>query len=199
MKIGIFGGTFDPPHIGHQILAAEALEQLCLDCVYWVLTPYPPHKQSGLVTSVSHRLKMVELAIDDNPNFILSNVDIERDPPHYALDTILILKAILPGDELFYLMGLDSLNDLPAWHHPIDFIAVCDHIGVMVREGQELNLAQLEIRIPGISKKVLFLKTPLIGISASDIRARAISGRQFRYLVPNSVYQYIQKNHLYVI
>src|SRR4030067_1711172 len=99
MKIGIFGGTFDPPHISHQILAAEALEQLSLNCVYWVVTPYPPHKQSDIVTSLSHRLKMVELAIEDNSRFILSKVDIERDPPHYALDTVLILKAISPGDE----------------------------------------------------------------------------------------------------
>jgi nicotinate-nucleotide adenylyltransferase len=197
MRIGIFGGTFDPPHIGHQILAAEALEQLKLDQIFWVLTPYPPHKIQQKITTLTHRLRMVELAIEGNHKFILSRVDIDRQPPHYAVDTMSILRKQAPDDEFYYLMGMDSLYDLPAWHCPTDFVDLCNGIVVMVRQGEILETSKLDNEITGLDSKLHYLKTPIIEISASDIRTRIGDGKQYRYFVPEKVYQYIVNNHLY--
>jgi nicotinate-nucleotide adenylyltransferase len=198
MRIGIFGGTFDPPHIGHQILAAEALEQLELDKVFWLPTPFPPHKKLEKITPLIHRLRMVELVVDGDPEFVLSKVDIERKPPHYAVDTMALLHNQAPDDDYFYLMGLDSLNDLLTWHRPTDFVDLCKGIGVMYRQGEVLETAKLEKEITGIGAKVYYLKTPIIEISASDIRFRAESGKQFRYFVPEKIYRYIVENQLYL-
>jgi nicotinate-nucleotide adenylyltransferase len=197
MRIGIFGGTFDPPHIGHQILAAEALEQLKLDQIFWVLTPFPPHKIQQKITTLTHRLRMVELAIESNLKFILSRVDIDRQPPHYAVDTMSILRKQAPDDEFYYLMGMDSLYDLPAWHCPTDFVDLCNGIVVMVRQGEILETSKLDSEITGLDSKLHYLKTPIIEISASDIRTRIGDGKQYRYFVPEKVYQYIVNNHLY--
>jgi nicotinate-nucleotide adenylyltransferase len=198
MRIGILGGTFDPPHIGHQILAAEAMEQLKLDQVFWLPTPFPPHKKLNKITPVKHRLKMVELTIDGDPGFILSRVDIDRKPPHYAVDTLVLLHNQSPDDEFYYLMGLDSLNDLHTWHRPDDFINQCQGIGVMLRQGDMIETSKLENQILGIKTKIYYLMTPIIEISASDIRLRVGSRKQFRYFVPEKVYRYIIKNQLYL-
>lgn len=197
MKIGVFGGTFDPPHIGHLILAADAKAQLDLDKILWVLTTFPPHKKEIKITPIESRKQMVELAIKGNHGFALSTVDINREPPHYAVDTVLILKSQAPRDEFYYLMGLDSLNDLPSWHKPSEFVNICDGIVVMMRKGEELRIASLSTILPGLEDKLYLLKTPLIDISASDIRIRIQDGAQFRYFVPEAVYKYILQNNLY--
>lgn len=198
MKIGILGGTFNPPHIGHQILAAEALNQIGLDHVLWVLTSYPPHKNQRNITPVEFRLRMVEMTIDDNPKFILSRVDIDREPPYYAGDTVKILKNQSPKNEFYYLMGLDSLNDLPVWHNPADFIAACDGLIVMMRKRVGLNTKKLEKEIPGLKEKLYFLKTPIIDISSSNIRERVNKNEPYRYFVPDKVYRYIERNRLFI-
>ena len=198
MRIGVFGGTFDPPHIGHQILAAEALEQLELNQMLWLPTPFPPHKKLNKITPLIHRLRMVELVVDGDPKFILSRVDIDRKPPHYAVDTMALLHNQAPDDEFYYLMGLDSLNDLLTWHRPADFIGLCQGIGVMLRQGEVIETSKLENDISAIGPKLHILKTPIIEISASDIRLRAGSGKQFRYFVPEKVYRYIVENQLYL-
>ena len=122
MKIGIFGGTFDPPHMGHLILAEEACWQLQLDHVLWVLTPFPPHKKDRIISPVQDRLSMVQFAITENDRFKLSRVDIDRQPPHYAVDTVSILQQSSVNDEFYYLMGADSLIDLPTWHITIKLL-----------------------------------------------------------------------------
>ncbi len=198
MRIGIFGGTFDPPHLGHLILASEAKEQLSLEKVLWLLTPFPPHKKQVKISSLTHRQKMVELAIQSSPEFVLSRVDIDRPPPHFALDTLIILHRQSPADDYYYLMGLDSLNELPTWHAPAQFVDMCSQIIVMLRKGEQADLSQLELSIPGLSSKVIFLNTPTIDISGTDIRQRAHQGRSFRYFVPEGVYRYILKHKLYV-
>jgi nicotinate-nucleotide adenylyltransferase len=197
MKIGIFGGTFDPPHIGHLILAAEALEQLNLDHVLWVLTTFPPHKKQLKITPLVNRVRMVELAIEDNPRFIISRVEIDREPPHYAVDTVMLLKAQAPQDEFYYLMGMDSFNELPMWHHPADFVKICDGIVVMLRHGETLNTSTVDAKVPVVGEKTQFLSAPIIEISSSDIRYRIKKGIQYRYLVPDKIYLYIQDNRLY--
>ena len=195
--IGIFGGTFDPPHLGHLILAAEACTQLGLERLLWVLTPDPPHKQGQSIAPIEHRLKMVQLAIAGNPQFELSTVDLIRPGPHYALDTVQILAGQNPGKKLVYLMGGDSLRDLPAWHRPADFVSASDLIGVMRRPGDTVDLAELEKILPGLASKVRFVKAPLLDIAAHEIRRRVAEGKPFRYFLSGQVYTYIIKHNLY--
>ena len=150
-SIGIFGGTFDPPHLGHLILAAEARAQLGLDKLLWVLTPDPPHKQGQSIARIENRLEMVKLAIVDDPQFELSTVELTRPGPHYAVDTVQILARQNPGAKLVYLMGGDSLRDLPTWHRPAEFVSACQMIGVMRRPGDAVELPSLEKSLPGLT------------------------------------------------
>lgn len=195
--IGIFGGTFDPPHLGHLILAAEAHAQLGLDRLLWVLTPDPPHKQGLSIAPLKHRLAMVKLAIDADYQFELSTVDMDRPGPQFVVDTVKILADQNPGTNLIYLMGGDSLRDLPLWHRPADFIAACHAIGVMRRPGDVIDLPGLESKFHGLTAKVRFVKAPLLDIAAHEIRARVAGGRPFRYFLPPGVYHYIIKHNLY--
>jgi nicotinate-nucleotide adenylyltransferase len=195
--LGIFGGTFDPPHIGHQILAAEAVDQLALDKVLWVLTPDPPHKQGRVITPSTIRLRMVRAAINDSPHFDLCRVEIDRPAPHYAVDTVRLLKKEHPEAALIYLMGGDSLHDLPNWYAYREFVDHCQALGVMRRPGDEIDLDWLETQIPGIKIKVRFINTPLLEIAASKIRRRIRSGGAFRYYLPPDVYRIIEEQNLY--
>jgi len=195
--LGIFGGTFDPPHLGHLILAAEAHAQLGLERLLWVLTPDPPHKQDRSITPLEHRLAMVNLALEHAPEFELSRVDMDRPGPHYAVDTVKIIANQDPGANLVYLMGGDSLRDLPLWHRPAKFVAACQLIGVMRRPGVGIDLRGLENKFPGLNAKVRFVEAPLLDIAAHEIRARIAGGRPFRYFLPSGVYDYILRHNLY--
>lgn len=197
MRIGIFGGTFDPPHIVHLILAEEALDQLGLDRVLWLVTADPPHKQDQSISPVSDRLAMVRTALQGNPKFEISRVEIDRPGPHYALDTVNLLQQTYSDADLIYLIGADSLRDLPAWHEPQALIEAVAGFGVMRRPGAEFDLAELEREFPGITEKTAFIEAPLMEISARDIRERVAESRPFRYFVPNDVYYYIKRNRLY--
>jgi nicotinate-nucleotide adenylyltransferase len=197
-SIGIFGGTFDPPHVGHLILAAEAHHQLGLDRLLWLLTPDPPHKQGHPITAIEHRLAMLKLAISDDSQFDLSTVDLDRPGPHYALDTIRILAGQYPQADLVYIMGGDSLHDLPTWHRPADLVAALASIGVMRRPGDSIDLAALEKAIPGLTARVRFVEAPLLDIAGHEIRARVSDGRPFRYYVTAPVFDYIQEHSLYL-
>ncbi len=196
-SIGIFGGTFDPPHIGHLILAAEAQAEFKLDRFLWVLTSNPPHKKDQVITSLPHRLAMVKLALAGNPHFELSTVDLDRPGPYFAVDTVRIMANENPGASLMYLMGGDSLRDLPAWHQPAEFVAACNSIGVLRRPGGMVDLDALEQQIPGLREQVHFMDAPLLDIAAHDIRERVAEDRPFRYYVPEKVYEYILENGLY--
>jgi nicotinate-nucleotide adenylyltransferase len=195
--IGLFGGTFDPPHIGHLIISAEADAQLILDRFYWVLTPDPPHKQGQPVTSLNHRLAMVKLAVAKNPRFELSNVEIDRPGPHYALDTVKIFADRFPNSDLVYIMGGDSLHELPTWHSPVDFVSAVKTLAVVRRPGDAIDLDSLDKIIPGLSDKVKYIKAPLLDIAAHEIRQRIATNRPFRYYLPPAVYEYILENALY--
>src|SRR5512135_1764894 len=150
-RVGVFGGTFDPPHLGHLILASEARAQLHLDRLLWVLTSVPPHKLGQPITPLDDRLVMLRRALKDDPAFEISRVDIDRPGPHYSTDTMRLLREGNPGAALVFLIGEDSLRDLTTWHEPARLVAECDEIGVMGRPGVETNLTGLEAKIPGIS------------------------------------------------
>ncbi|GAB4532605.1 MAG: nicotinate-nucleotide adenylyltransferase [Anaerolineales bacterium] len=196
-RLGIFGGTFDPPHIGHLILAAEAQYQLRLDGVLWVLTAVPPHKRGQEITPLEKRLAMLQAAIADEAHFTLSRVDIDRPPPHYAVDTVRLLRRAYPEAALIYLMGGDSLRDLPAWHTPQDFVAACDSLGVVRRPGETVSLAGVERVLPGSARKIQFVDAPLLEIASRDIRARISAGRPARYFLPPAVWALIKHWGLY--
>ena len=198
MRVGIFGGTFDPPHIGHLILASEAVEQLQLDRLLWVLTPDPPHKQEKIISPSNIRLGLLQAAIADNPRFALSRVELDRPGPHYALDTVALLREQFLGGELVYLIGGDSLRDLPTWHEPQALVRAVDGFGVMPRPDAEYDLPTLEATLPGIAKKTFFLDVPLIEISSTDIRARLARGRSARYFLPAPVYAQIVAQGYYL-
>ncbi len=195
--MGIFGGTFDPPHVGHLILAMEAFDQLHLDKVLWVLTPNPPHKVGKEITSPAIRFEMVEASIGDDPAFQLSRVDIDRPGPHYMRDTVDLLRLEFPAASLIFLMGGDSLRDLPTWHKPVDFVRSCDHLGVMHRVGEKIELDLLEKRIPGISHKVEFIEAPILEISSQKVRQLVSLGKPYRYYLLPSVFEIIQSKGLY--
>ncbi len=196
MLIGIFGGTFDPPHLGHLALCREAVSDLEVERLLWLLTPNPPHKTHRLVTPLPHRLRMVELALQGTP-YELSRVDIDRPAPHYAVDTVRILRQQNPGAELLYLMGSDSLNDLPTWHQAQDLVNSLDTIGVMHREGELPDLQALELRLPGLTARVRFVQAPRVDISASQVRSLIRRGKPCEHLLPPKVAQYIRENKLY--
>jgi nicotinate-nucleotide adenylyltransferase len=197
LKTGVFGGTFDPPHVGHLILAEEALAQLGLSRVLWVLTPDPPHKQDRRITPLADRYAMLMAAVADNPSFEISRVDIDRPSPYYALDTVQLLAKEYPKDEIVYLMGSDSLRDLPTWHRPDNFVEACHAIGVMRRVGVHLDLDSLEAVIPGVQAKVHWIDVPMIEIASSSIRMRIPRGEPYRYYLPPAVFEYIHQHSLY--
>ncbi len=195
--LGILGGTFDPPHCGHLALARAAREQLGLERVLWVLTPAPPHKQHQGITPLEHRLAMVQLAIRDEPAFVLSRVDIDRPAPHYAVDTLRLLARQFPEAALVYVMGGDSLHDLPCWQRAAEFIALCQRLAVLPRPGAPVDLVALEQTLPGIRAKLCFLDTPPMAISSSGVRQRLARRESVKGFVPGPVFRYIMRHRLY--
>jgi len=196
-RIGVFGGSFDPPHLGHLILAEEALHQMHLDQLLWVLTPQPPHKIEVEITSLPIRQAMLKLATAENPRFELSRLEIDRPGPHYTLDTLRLLKEQQPDTDLILLLGGDSLHDLPDWHDPAGVIAICKQLGIMRRPGDQVDLTSLESILPGISRKIAFIDAPLLEIASRDIRQRIKNREPFRYYLPASVYAFILDKELY--
>jgi nicotinate-nucleotide adenylyltransferase len=197
MRIGIFGGTFDPPHLAHLILAAESHYQFQLDRLLWVLTPDPPHKPDQIIAPLETRLEMVQACIADAPEFEISTVDIDRPPPHYAVDTVQLLQQAHPNDEIIYLMGSDSLLNLHTWHRPMDFIRACHEIGVTHRTDEDIDLEALETRLPGLVDKVQFVISMVLGISSSEIRWRVSEDAPVKYYLHPKVYEIITKRSLY--
>jgi nicotinate-nucleotide adenylyltransferase len=197
VRVGIFGGTFDPLHIAHLILADEASYTLSLDQVLWMLTPNPPHKTEWEITPVDQRLSMLESSVADNPNFIVSRIDVTRPAPHFAVDTMSLLREEYPESKFFYLMGGDSLHDLPTWERPREFIDKCDGFGVMRRPDDDVDIEAMTHLFPEIRGKIKFVEAPLLSISAREIRKRVKLGKPYRYFVPGSVFELIQKMNLY--
>ncbi len=195
--IGIYGGTFDPPHLGHLILAAEALAQLQLARLLWVLTPQPPHKSGRPITPLRHRLEMLRLAIAGAPGFELSTVEIQRPGPHYTIETLEKLRTQFPAADFVVLIGGDSLRDLPTWQRPTDILSACRYLGVMRRPGDSIQLDTLERSLPGLGEKIRFVDAPQLEISSSTIRNRIAEGGHYRYYLQPDVYEYIEQEKLY--
>jgi nicotinate-nucleotide adenylyltransferase len=197
MRIGLFGGTFDPPHIGHLILAAEAHHQLQLDKLLWVLTATPPHKPGRQISPVEQRLELVQAAIDNNPAFTLSRVDIDRPPPHYSTDSVALVHHQYPGAALFFVMGGDSLRDMATWHDPQLLVDSVDGFGVMRRPGAAPDLEYTRRQLPGLIEKITWIDVPQIDISSTLVRQAVAMGRPYRYYLTPAVFEMIERNHYY--
>ena len=199
MKIGVIGGTFDPIHNGHLIIADETRARLNLAEVLFVPAGQPWLKADSPVSAAEHRLEMVRLAIADKPYFKPSTVDIDRSEPSYTIDTIAELHSRLgAGTELFFILGWDSLAELPQWQEPSRLIKMCYLVAVPRPGYSRPNLKKLEAFIPGISQRVMFMDKPKIDISASVIRDRVARGLSVRHLVPEPVNRYIKQHRLYM-
>ena len=196
-RIGVLGGTFDPVHIGHLILAEEARDQLGLAMVYFVPAGDPPHKRDRRLAPVDERLRMIELAIAGNPAFRASRIDADRPGPHYTLDMVRIFQQQLPpGGELYFLMGYDSLIELPHWHQPAELVAAC-RLVALTRYAVPLDWSYLESKLPGIRSRVTLLDMPELEIASHQIQARVRQAKTIRYLVPEEVREYIRAHELY--
>jgi len=197
-RVGYFGGTFDPPHLGHIILAVEAKYYLGLDEFKWIVTPEPPHKKGRSITPVKYRLDMLKQVVADQMMFEISEVDIQRVPPHYAADTVEILKNQQPSAELVYIIGEDSLRDLSDWYETSRFISAIDQLAIAPRPEVSVDLDQLERMLPGLSDKIIFIPDVMIDISSSLIRERVREGAPFEHFLIDSVAEYIKMNQLYL-
>ncbi len=198
MKIGVLGGTFDPVHLGHLMMAEEARASLDLSEVIMVPAGQPVLKPSYKVTPPEQRLQMLRLAVADSPYFRVSTVEIDRQGPSYTVDTIAELRGQYgSGDEIFFILGWDSLAQLAGWWEPARIIEMCCLVAVPRPGWPHPDLKALEAGIPGISQRVVLLKKPLIDISASDIRELAARGASIDHFVPRPVAEYIRENKLY--
>jgi nicotinate-nucleotide adenylyltransferase len=196
-RIGIFGGTFNPPHLGHLILAETAADTLALDCVFFAPAANPPHKIGMPRAPAEVRLAMVKLAIEGNPRFTTSRADMDRPGPQYAVDMIAMFHQEYPDAELFFLMGSDSLRDLLSWSRPEEIIRMTTLV-VMQRPDVYPDLSTLTRRLPGLLEKLYFLEAPEIEISSTEIVARIKQGRSIRYRVSEAVLNYLTEHELYL-
>ena len=196
-RIGVFGGTFDPIHIGHLILAEEAWFQLKLDCVYLVPAGDPPHKQDRRLTRVEHRIRMAELATAEIDYLQVSRIDADRPGPHYTVDMVRLLRQqVGPAVEIYFLMGMDSLRDLPKWYDPAWLVENCTLVALS-RHDVELDWEKLNAALPGIRDRVIILDMPELEIASHAIQARVRDGQPIRHQVPRAVEAYIYKHGLY--
>jgi nicotinate-nucleotide adenylyltransferase len=198
MNIGVLGGTFDPVHVGHLVIVEEAKLRFGLNKVLFVPAGKPPLKTNREITPAVHRVQMVKRAIAGNTSFELSTLEIDRPGPSYSVDTVAALKQkSSAGDKIFFLIGWDSLAELPQWREPSRLVRLCKLVAVTRPGLSRPDLKSLEQSVPGITQSVVWLNIPPINISSSDIRDRTAQGLSIHGLVPDGVESYIAENKLY--
>ena len=196
-RVGILGGTFNPPHLGHLICAQEALVQLELDRVLLMPVFAPPHKRLEGDPGVEHRVAMCEAAVAGDPRFQVSLVEVQRGGPSYTVDTLNVLHARAPDDELTWIMGGDMAYALPAWRKPETVLELAS-LGVAERDGlRRHDILERIADLPGAAERVRFFDMPRIDLSSSLLRRRVAEGRPVRYLVPDAVRAHIDREGLY--
>jgi nicotinate-nucleotide adenylyltransferase len=200
MRLGIFGGSFDPVHYGHLLLAESCREQCRLDSVWFVPAAVPPHKQGRKLSSDADRVEMLKLAIGGNDAFAVSTWEIDRGGVSYTVDTLQHLHDENPSRELFLLMGADSLTDLPTWREPERICSLATPVVVRRNGSPEPDVAAFAKLMPPERVAIArqhFVETPLIDLSATDIRNRVAAGESIRYRTPRAVEKYIESHGLY--
>jgi len=198
MKVGILGGTFDPIHLAHLIIAEEARSRLELDRVIFIPAGEPWMKSGHDITPAGHRLEMVKSAIQSNRSFAVSGIEVEREGPTYTVDTLEQLWRDLGHDtRMFLIVGWDSLADMLKWKAPYRISKMATLLAFPRPGYPRPLLTDLELAIPGISERVVMFDEPYIGISSTAIREHASEGKSIRYLVPEVVEKYIFDHGLY--
>lgn len=192
MRLGLFGGTFDPPHIGHLVLAEWAWESLALDRLWFIPTGRPPHKPRRRITPARHRLAMTRLAVRGRNGFRVATLELERRAPSYTIDTLRAIAARHPG-ERFLLIGGDSLDDFRRWREPERILELAT-LAVVGRPGAGSPGARTWARRTG---RVRWIGDPGLDVSSSALRDRVRRGGSVRYLVPDTVRRYIERHRLY--
>jgi nicotinate-nucleotide adenylyltransferase len=196
-RIGILGGTFDPPHVGHLWLATLAADAMGLERVLFMPAAQPPHKQGRVITSAANRLLMTRLAIGSESLFELSLIEMERSGPSFTVDSVEELRALYEGATLFLVMAADSLVQIDGWHEPDRLLSLVEWV-VGPRPGTELpDRAALQERFGAAAERIHLVDGPALDISSSEIRGRVAAGRAIRYLVPRVVEELISEQHLY--
>ncbi|MBT9149271.1 MAG: nicotinate-nucleotide adenylyltransferase [Dehalococcoidia bacterium] len=198
MEIGLLGGTFDPVHLGHLIIAEEVRCKLGLSKVVFIPAGQPWLKVDRVITRGEHRLAMVRLAIASNPFFEVSLAELERSGPSYSVDTVSALRDEYgPEVGLYFIVGPDALVELHRWKEPARLAGLCQLIVVGRPSSREEDLSALHAALPGISSRIRCVDVPQIGISSTEIRQRVRAGASIRYLVPPGVERYIYEQELY--
>lgn len=198
MKLGIFGGTFDPVHMGHLILAELCRETLELDEVWFVPAPAPPHKSPQEITAASQRAEMLELAIAGCPHLAVSRIEFEREGPSYTVDTLRQLTDEGADRELFLLIGADSLRDLGSWREPEEIARLATIVAVNRGRDPLPDADQLQSELgPAVAQRVTPVQMPAFDLSATAIRQRVAAGQSVRFQTPRAVEAYIRENNLY--
>lgn len=197
-RLGVLGGSFDPVHLAHLLMAEAVREALALDLVLFVPAGVQPLKQGQPVTPAEDRLAMLELAVADNPCFAISRVDVDRQGPSYTADTVRQLREQWGGVtlQMWFIIGSDSLASFPRWRDPLAILAET-RLAVVRRPGIDVDMPVLEQTVPGLGTSVDWVDAPLVAISSTDIRQRVKEGRSIRYRVPESVREYIESRNLY--
>jgi nicotinate-nucleotide adenylyltransferase len=195
VKVGILGGTFDPVHVAHLIIADRAREELALDSVLFMPAGEPWRKSHRTVSEGEHRLAMLKLAVEGNDAFGISDLELRRDGPTYTADTLEALAAERLDDAFWFIVGADALADLPNWREP-ERIVRHAVLAVAPRDAQEVNA--MSLNVPGIAPgRIVLFEAPRMAVSSSDVRDRVRAGRSIRYLVPDTVERYIRDHGLY--
>ena len=196
MRVGILGGVFNPPHLGHLVGAQEALVQLELEKVVFMPVGQAPHRELESDPGAEARLEMVELATGDDARFAISRAELDRPGPSYTADTLRELREKATDDDLFLILGGDQAAALPSWHEPETVLSLAT-VAVVERSNWSRNAIGIKIgRLPG-AERIRYLDMPIIQISSSAIRRRVSEGKPIRYLVPDKVANYIGANGLY--
>jgi len=201
MRLGLFGGTFDPVHFGHLLLAEQCREQCELDEVWFLPAGAPPHKQNADISAGRIRAEMLELAIAGHQSFAMNCMELDRAGTTFTVETLQQLHDENPSRELFFIVGADSLADLPTWREPQQIARLATIVAVNRGIDSTAENAQLdtvrEVLGESVADRIGFVKMPGIGLSATDIRQRVREGRSIRYMTPRSVEQYIVEHRLY--
>lgn len=198
-RIGIMGGTFNPPHNGHLALAKRALDEFALDEVIFIPSANPPHKDPKDIIDKEHRFNMVKLAIDKKSKFTISRIELDRTGINYAVDTFNILKDIHGKKaKLFYIMGLDSINEILDWKKPLELFKLCEFI-VGTRPGTKIRTFKRLVKFPPLQKEVdkIHIMELKEDISSSDIRKKLRAKKSVSNIVPPKVLAYIKEHKLY--
>ncbi|MFV0445294.1 MAG: nicotinate-nucleotide adenylyltransferase [Planctomycetaceae bacterium] len=196
MRVGIYGGTFDPVHYGHLLLAEQCRELLALEAVWFLPAAVPPHKQGVEISSAEDRVAMLELALAGQPAFRVERLELNRGGTSYTVDTLGQLRTLHPAIEPVLLIGADSLHDLPTWRAPVEILSLAE-VAAVNRGRTAIDLTPIHSRLPASQGRIVAIDMPGMDLSATDIRRRVREGKSIRFMLPRGVEEFVWQHALY--